>query len=88
MPNLRRPATARCFPQTVDANTRHFGAKGTAVSSVPAVFGLVVNSNSLVTIFDKHVTRHATSNVIISISLLHGYFNTKGVHPAYDPYRA
>jgi parallel beta-helix repeat protein len=88
MPNLSQPGhSTRVFHNRVDANNLgNFGAKGTAVSSVPAGSGVVVNSNSLVEIFDNDVTSNATANVIISSYFSTGYFNTKGVQPGYDPY--
>jgi parallel beta-helix repeat protein len=88
MPNLSQPGhSTRVFHNRVDANNLgNFGAKGTAVSSVPAGSGVVVNSNSLVEIFDNDVTNNATANVIISSYFSTGYFNTKGVQPGYDPY--
>jgi parallel beta-helix repeat protein len=88
MPNLSQPGhSTRVFHNKVDANNLgNFGAKGTAVSSVPAGSGVVINSNSLVEIFDNDVTSNATANVIISSYFSTGYFNTKGVQPNYDPY--
>jgi parallel beta-helix repeat protein len=88
MPNLSQPGhSTRVFHNKVDANNLgNFGAKGTAVSSVPAGSGVVVNSNSLVEIFDNDVTNNVTANVIISSYFSTGYFNTKGVQPNYDPY--
>jgi parallel beta-helix repeat protein len=88
MPNLSQPGhSSRVFHNKVDANNLgNFGAKGTAVSSVPAGSGVVINSNSLVEIFDNDVTNNVTANVIISSYFSTGYFNTKGVQPNYDPY--
>jgi len=88
MPNLSQPGhSTRVFHNRVDANNLgNFGAKGTAVSSVPAGSGVVVNSNSLVEIFDNDITANVTANVIISSYFSTGYFNTKGVQPGYDPY--
>ena len=88
MPNLSQPGhSTRVFHNKVDANNLgNFGAKGTAVSSVPAGSGVVVNSNSLVEIFDNDITNNVTANVIISSYFSTGYFNTKGVQPNYDPY--
>ena len=88
MPNLSQPGhSTRVFHNKVDANNLgNFGAKGTAVSSVPAGSGVVVNSNSLVEIFDNDVTNNVTANVIISSYFSTGYFNTRGVQPNYDPY--
>jgi parallel beta-helix repeat protein len=88
MPNLSQPGhSTRVYHNKVDANNLgNFGAKGTAVASVPAGSGVVVNSNSLVEIFDNDVTANATANVIISSYFSTGYFDTKGVQPNYDPY--
>ena len=88
MPNLSQPGhSTRVFHNKVDANNLgNFGAKGTAVASVPAGSGVVVNSNSLVEIFDNDITNNVTANVIISSYFSTGYFNTKGVQPNYDPY--
>ena len=88
MPNLSQPGhSTRVFHNKVDANNLgNFGAKGTAVASVPAGSGVVVNSNSLVEIFDNDVTNNATANVIISSYYSTGYATTKGVQPGYDPY--
>jgi parallel beta-helix repeat protein len=88
MPNLSQPGhSTRVFHNTVDANNLgNFGAKGTAVASVPAGSGVVVNSNSLVEIFDNDVTNNATANVIISSYYSTGYAGTREVQPGYDPY--
>ncbi|HEY9023558.1 MAG TPA: parallel beta-helix domain-containing protein [Burkholderiaceae bacterium] len=88
MPNLSQPGhSTRVFHNKVDANNLgNFGAKGTAVASVPAGSGIVVNSNSLVEIFGNDVTDNATANVIISSYFSTGYFSTKGTQPGYDPY--
>ena len=88
MPNLSQPGhSTRVFHNKVDANNLgNFGAKGTAVASVPAGSGVVVNSNSLVEIFDNDVTNNATANVIISSYFSTGYFSSKGTQAGYDPY--
>jgi len=88
MPNLSQPGhSTRVFHNKVDANNLgNFGAKGTAVASVPAGSGVVVNSNSLVEIFDNDVTNNVTANVIISSYFSTGYFSAKGTQPGYDPY--
>jgi parallel beta-helix repeat protein len=88
MPNLSQPGhSTRVFHNKVDANNLgNFGAKGTAVASVPAGSGVVVNSNSLVEIFDNDVTANKTANVIISSYYSTGYFSEKGTQPGYDPY--
>jgi len=88
MPNLSQPGhSTRVFHNKVDANNLgNFGAKGTAVASVPAGSGVVVNSNSLVEIFDNDVSNNVTANVIISSYFSTGYFSEKGTQPGYDPY--
>jgi parallel beta-helix repeat protein len=88
MPNLSQPGhSTRVFHNKVDANNLgNFGAKGTAVASVPAGSGIVVNSNSLVEIFDNDVGDNVTANVIISSYFSTGYFSAKGTQPGYDPY--
>jgi parallel beta-helix repeat protein len=88
MPNLSQPGhSTRVFHnQVFKNNLGNFGAKGTAVASVPAGSGLVINSNSKVELFDNDVSDNATANVIISSYYSTGYFSDKGVQPNYDPY--
>ncbi len=88
MPNLSQPGhSTRVFKNKVDKNNLgNFAAKGTAVASVPAGSGVVINSNSQVEIFDNDVTDNQTANVIISSYHSTGYFTEKGVAAGYDPY--
>jgi parallel beta-helix repeat protein len=88
MPNLSQPGhSTRVFKNRVEQNNLgNFGAKGTAVASVPAGSGVVVNSNAKVEIFDNDVLDNRTANVIISSYFSTGYFSDKGVEPGYDPY--
>lgn len=88
MPNLSQPGYGtRVFKNKVDKNNLgNFAAKGTAVASVPAGSGVVINSNSKVEIFDNDITDNQTANVIISSYFSTGYYSTKGVSPNYDPY--
>lgn len=88
MPNLSQPGhSTRVFKNTVDKNNLgNFAAKGTAVASVPAGSGVVINSNSKVEIFDNDITDNQTANVIISSYFSTGYYSTKGVAANYDPY--
>jgi parallel beta-helix repeat protein len=88
MPNLSQPGhSTRVFHnQVFKNNLGNFGAKGTAVASVPAGSGLVINSNSKVELFDNDVSDNATANVIISSYYSTGYFSDKGVQPNYDPF--
>ncbi|MES2017697.1 MAG: parallel beta-helix domain-containing protein [Pseudomonadota bacterium] len=88
MPNLSQPGhSTRVFKNHVDKNNLgNFAAKGTAVASVPAGSGVVINSNSKVEIFDNDISDNQTANVIISSYHSTGYFTEKGVAANYDPY--
>jgi parallel beta-helix repeat protein len=88
MPNLSQPGhSTRVYQNKVEKNNLgNFAAKGTAVASVPAGSGIVINSNSMVEIFDNDVTDNQTANVIISSYHSTGYFTEKGVAANYDPY--
>lgn len=88
MPNLSQPGhSTRVFKNKVEKNNLgNFAAKGTAVASVPAGSGVVINSNSKVEIFDNDVTDNQTANVIISSYHSTGYYTEKGVSANYDPY--
>lgn len=88
MPNL--PAvghTTRVFRNRIFANnTGNFGAKGTAVASVPAGSGIVINSNDLVEIFDNDIADNATANIIVSSYFSTGYMTKEGVADSFDPW--
>ncbi|XHS78295.1 parallel beta-helix domain-containing protein [Burkholderiaceae bacterium UC74_6] len=88
MPNLSQPGhSTRVYKnKSFKNNLANFGAKGTAVASVPAGSGMVINSNSKVEIFDNDIADNQTANVIISSYYSTGYATTKGVEPNYDPY--
>jgi parallel beta-helix repeat protein len=88
MPNLPQPGhTTRVYKNRIELNNHdNFGAKGTAVASVPAGTGVLINANSKVEIFDNDVIGHRTANVIISSYFSTGYYSDKGVEPGYDPY--
>ncbi len=88
MPNLSQAGYgSRVYNNKVFANNLgNFAARGTAVASVPAGSGIVINSNSKVEIFNNDVTDNQTANVIISSYFSTGYFTEKGVSPNYDPY--
>jgi len=88
MPNLPVPGSStRVFHNHSFANnTANFGARGTAVASVPAGTGVIVNSNPKVEIFDNDIADNQTANVIVSSYFSTGYMNKTGVAAAYDPY--
>jgi len=88
MPNLPVPGSkTRVFKNQVVANNHaNFGAKGSAVSSVPAGSGVIVNSNDQVEIFDNDIKDNKTANVLISSYYSTGFDTKRGIAAAYDPY--
>ena len=88
MPNLKVSGFAtRIFRNRVMGNnTGNFGRKGSAVASVPAGSGVVINSNDQVEIFDNDIGGNTTANVIISSYFSTGYMSEKGVAPNFDPW--
>lgn len=88
MPNLPVPGSkTRVYRNMVAANNHaNFGAKGSAVSSVPAGSGIIVNSNKDVEIFDNDLKNNNTANVIISSYYSTGFDTKNGIAAAYDPY--
>ncbi len=88
MPNLKVPGFgARVFRnRVVGNNTGNFGRKGTAVASVPAGTGVIINSNDKVEIFDNEIGANQTANVIVSSFFSAGYKASEGVAETFDPY--
>jgi parallel beta-helix repeat protein len=88
MPNLPVPGhSTRVFHNHIESNnTGNFATKGSAVSSVPAGSGVVINSNRLVEIFDNDIIDNGTDNLSVSSYYSTGFMNKKGVSEAYDPY--
>lgn len=88
MPNLQVAGhTTRVFHNDIRGNnTRNFGAKGTAVASVPAGSGVVVNSNDLVEIFDNDIADNNSANIIVSSYFSTGYMTKEGVAKTFDPW--
>ena len=88
MPNLPVPGSkTRIFKNIVKANNHaNFGAKGSAVSSVPPGSGVIVNSNDQVEIFANDLADNNTANIIISSYYSTGFDTKKGIAAAYDPY--
>ena len=88
MPDLPVPGSrTRVFKNQVVANNHaNFGAKGTAVASVPAGSGVIVNSNDDVEIFDNDLKDNQTANVIISSFYSLGFEAARGIAAAYDPF--
>jgi parallel beta-helix repeat protein len=88
MPNLPVPGSkTRVYKNQVIANNHdNFGAKGSAVSSVPPGSGVIINSNDDVEIFDNDLKDNKTANVIISSYYSTGFDTKRGISAAYDPY--
>ncbi len=88
MPNLVQDGHGtRVFKNTVVKNNQsNFGAKGTAVASVPAGSGVVINSNDKVEVFDNDIADNNTANVIVSSYFSTNYYSKPGVNPNYNPY--
>lgn len=77
----------RVFKNHVVANNHdNFAANGSAVASVPAGSGVVVNSNPKVEIFDNDIADNKTANIIISSFYSTNYASKTGVAASYDPY--
>ncbi len=87
MPNLKQPgARTRVYNNEIyKNNTRNFGLEGTAVASIPAGSGVVVNSNDNVEIFDNNIRDNKTANVIVA-SVFSSGLATEGMEADFDPY--
>ena len=88
MPDLKQPGhSTRVYNNRVVANnTPNFGAPGSAVSSVPAGSGVVVNSNDNVEIFDNTIGGNNTANVLISSYFSVSYSGERKLADTFDPY--
>jgi parallel beta-helix repeat protein len=88
MPDLKQPGhNTRVFDnRIVDNNTKNFGAPGSAVASVPAGSGVVVNSNDNVEIFDNTIGGNNTANVLISSYFSVQYSGERKPAETFDPY--
>ncbi len=87
MPNLPQPgARTRVFNnKAVDNNRKNFGHPGTAVASVPAGSGVIINANDQVEIFDNDITGNKTANVIVA-SIFSSGISQEGMTEGFDPY--
>jgi parallel beta-helix repeat protein len=88
MPHLAVSGTnTRLYKNKITANnTANFGAKGTAVASVPAGSGVVINSNDNVEIFDNDIQDNKTANIIVSSYFSTGYTTQYTKSKNFDPY--
>ncbi|WP_018973552.1 parallel beta-helix domain-containing protein [Rudaea cellulosilytica] len=87
MPDLTQHGEhARVYKNKVVANNLgNFGAKGTAVASVPAGSGVIVTSNPKVEIFDNDIADNRTANLIIASYYITNFADKKPTE-GYDPY--
>ena len=87
MPNLPQPGSkTRVFNnQIFSNNTGNFAPEGTAVASVPAGSGIVINSNDEVEVFANTIKDNATANIIIS-SFYSSGFSDRASTAMFDPY--
>ncbi len=87
LPNLSQEgARTRVFRNRIEDNNRkNFGHPGTAVASIPAGSGVIVNSKDQVEIFDNDITGHRTANVIIA-SMHSSGISMQGVSADFDAY--
>jgi parallel beta-helix repeat protein len=88
MPDLKQPGhNTRVFNnQVVGNNTKNFGAEGSAVASVPAGSGVVINSNDNVEIFDNTIGDNKTANVLISSYFSVQYSGERKLAETFDAY--
>jgi len=87
MPNLPVEGhTTRVYNNRVHQNnTENFAPPGTAVASVPAGSGIIINSNDKVEIFDNDLGHNQTANILISSYFSAGY-SEREMAEAFDPY--
>jgi parallel beta-helix repeat protein len=87
MPNLPVAGhTTRVYNNRIHSNnTANFAPPGTAVSSVPAGSGVLINSNDRVEVFDNDFNDNQTANIIVSSYFSAGY-NERQMAEGFDPY--
>ena len=87
MPHLPRPgAGTRVYDNDIfENNTANFAHAGTAVASVPAGSGIIINSNDDVEIFNNRLSNNRTGHVIISSFYSSGWENFE-LAEAFNPY--
>ncbi len=87
MPNLPIPGhSTRVYNNVIERNnTANFAPPGTAVASVPAGSGVLINSNDKVEIFNNRFDGNQTANIIISSYFSAGY-NNRQMAADFDPY--
>ena len=87
MPNLPVPGhSTRVYNNVIERNnTANFAPPGTAVASVPAGSGVLINSNDRVEIFNNRFADNQTANILISSYFSAGY-NDRQMAADFDPY--
>ncbi len=87
MPHLPRPGFGtRVFDNDVyENNTANFAHEGTAVASVPAGTGVLVNAGDGIEVFDNRFRDNRTAHVIIASFFTSGWDGVE-LGEAYDPY--
>ena len=88
MPDLPEEGhSTRVFDNDVsNNNTPNFGVPGTAVASIPAGSGVVVNANDRVEIFGNRIAGHQTANVLISSYFSTNYVGEREEVEVFDPF--
>ncbi|MBK80804.1 MAG: hypothetical protein CMQ43_07815 [Gammaproteobacteria bacterium] len=88
MPDLPQLGhSTRVFDNDITGNnTANFGAPGSAVASVPAGTGIIINSNDKVEIFNNRVGDNKTANVLISSAFSAAYSGERETAADFDPY--
>jgi parallel beta-helix repeat protein len=88
MPDLPVPGhSTRVYNNEIsNNNTANFAPEGTAVASVPAGSGVVINSNDKVEVFENRIADNKTANVVISSYFSTGYYGNRETADAYDAY--
>ncbi len=88
MPSLTQPGhTTRIYNNKVhNNNTENFAPKGTAVASVPAGSGILVNSNDKVEIFGNDLKDNDTGHILISSFFTANYAEDYKHSDTFDPY--
>lgn len=88
MPHLPQPGhTTRVYRnQIIENNTKNFAAEGTAVASVPAGTGVIINSNDDVEIFGNEFLNNRTASIVISSYFTSGYTEEYEEAEGFDPY--
>ncbi len=77
----------RVFDNDVSGNnTGNFGTPGSAVASVPAGSGVVVNANDQVEVFRNRIGDNRTANVLISSAFSAQYSADRETSAVFDPY--